>query len=89
VLVLVFLVWLAVELELDFILGALAAGLIVGLVARGETGTVVRDRTSLLPPAVALAIRGVRAHRLRQADCLTSARDPPARDRAERACRAR
>jgi Kef-type K+ transport system membrane component KefB len=44
ILMLIFLVWLAVEFDIDFILGALAAGLIVGLVARGETGTVVRDR---------------------------------------------
>jgi Kef-type K+ transport system membrane component KefB len=44
ILALIFLVWLAVEFDIDYILGALAAGLIVGLVARGETGTVVRDR---------------------------------------------
>ena len=44
VLTLIALVWLAVELEIDFILGALAAGLLVGLVSKGETGSVVRER---------------------------------------------
>lgn len=44
VLTLIALVWLAVELDIDYILGALAAGLVVGLVARGEAGTVVRSR---------------------------------------------
>ncbi len=44
VLTLIALVWLTVELDIDYILGALASGLVVGLVARGEVGTVVRDR---------------------------------------------
>ena len=44
VLTLIGLVWLTVELDIDYILCALAAGLVVGLVARGEVGTVVRDR---------------------------------------------
>jgi Kef-type K+ transport system membrane component KefB len=44
VLTLIALVWLTVELDIDYILGALAAGLVVGLVARGEVGTVVRER---------------------------------------------
>jgi Kef-type K+ transport system membrane component KefB len=41
---LAFLVWLADTLELDYILGAFAAGLIVGLVTRGELGAQVRIR---------------------------------------------
>lgn len=44
ILTLIALVWLTVELDIDYILGALAAGLLVGLVARGEAGHVVRDR---------------------------------------------
>ena len=44
VLVLAALVWLANDVGFDFVLGALAAGLIVGLVLDTEHGEVVRMR---------------------------------------------